>query len=129
MVNIPNTVDEYLSLLPMEVKSSLEKLRKAIITAAPEAEEKISYRIPFYRLNGHLAAFVAHKKHNSFVTMSRKVIKSFKDQLKPYEISGTTIHFPHNKALPSSLVKEIIKARILENKRKSIKRINQKTNN
>ncbi len=129
MVKILNTVDEYLSLQPKEVKSSLEKLRKAIKSAAPKAEEKISYRIPFYRLNGHLAAFVAHKNHNSFVTMSPVVIKAFKDQLKPYKISGTTIHFPHNKALPSALVKRIIRARVIENSSKSKSKSNRITKN
>lgn len=119
MTKIPNTVDEYLSSLPREVRSSLENVRKAIISAAPEAEERISYRIPFYRLNGHLAAFVAHKSHNSLITMSMKVIESFKDQLKSYKVSGTTIHFPRIKALPAGLVRKIIKARVIENKSKS----------
>lgn len=49
-------IKEYLDSLPNNVKKALGSIRKAIISAAPEAAKYISYRVPFYRLNGHLAA-------------------------------------------------------------------------
>ncbi len=115
------SVEEYLKSLPDEVNRSLSNVRKAIRSAAPDAVESISYRVPFYRLNGHLAAIVSHKSHNSFVTMSHDVIKLFKDELKQYKVSGTTIHFPPDKALPRSLVESIIKARVKENQERESK--------
>lgn len=115
MAKPANSVKEYLDSLPNNVKKALGSIRKAIISAAPEAAESISYRVPFYRLNGHLAAIVAHKNHCSFVTMSHDVIKQFKDELKQFKVSGTTIHFQPGKTLPALLVKKIIKARLKEN--------------
>ena len=101
---------------------TLEVVRKAIKSAAPDAEETISYRIPLYKYKGHLVGFMAFKNHSSFVTMSQSIIKAFKNDLKPYKVSGTTIHFPVDKPLPPSLVKKLVKARLVENKEKAGKK-------
>jgi len=68
--NPAKTVAEYLSALPVVVHKTLESVRRAIKTAAPGAEELISYKIPFYKYKGHLAALFASKNHCSFVTMT-----------------------------------------------------------
>ncbi|MEO8512535.1 MAG: DUF1801 domain-containing protein [Ignavibacteria bacterium] len=115
MAKKSSSVDEYLELQKPEVKAALAKLRKAIRAAAPKAEEKISYNLPFYRQNGHLAAFVSQKNHLSFVTMSSNVINKFKAELKPFKVSGTTIQFQPDNPLPAVLVKKILKARLKEN--------------
>jgi uncharacterized protein YdhG (YjbR/CyaY superfamily) len=122
MAGSPKTVDEYIQSLPAEASKALAALRKAIIAAAPGADEKISYRIPFYKLNGHLAAYMAHKEHCSFVTMSHSVVELLKKELVEYEISGTTIHFPYKKPVPSLLIKKIIKKRLAENELKARKK-------
>lgn len=44
--------DEYLAALRDDKRRALETLRKDIKTAAPEAEECISYGIPGFRLKG-----------------------------------------------------------------------------
>jgi len=113
------TVDAYLAVLPSNARSTLSVVRKAIKASAPGAEEKINYGVPFYRLNGHLTAFVYTRSHCSLVTMSYDVIRKFERELKPYKISGTTIHFDHDKPLSPALVKKIIKARIKENTSKA----------
>ena len=115
MPKTANSVDEYLNMLAPVVRKTLESVRKSIKSAAPDADEIIGYRIPLYKYNGHLTAFFAAKSHCSFVTMSSNVIKTFKTQLKPYKVSGTTIHFPLDKPLPAELVKKIVKARVKEN--------------
>jgi uncharacterized protein YdhG (YjbR/CyaY superfamily) len=45
----PKNVDEYLMGYPEKVRVALEKVRIAIKTAVPRAEEKISYQIPTYK--------------------------------------------------------------------------------
>ena len=52
------TVDEYLATLSDDKRAALEKLRKTIRAAAPNAEECISYQLPAFRLNGMLVAEV-----------------------------------------------------------------------
>src|SRR6185503_16309271 len=50
----PETIDEYLAPLSNEKRAALEKLRKDIKSAAPKAEECISYQVPSFRLFGRL---------------------------------------------------------------------------
>lgn len=111
------TVDEYLEQLDTKTRKSLQQVRKAIKAAAPKAEELISYRIPLYRQNGHLVAFMAAKNYFSLVTMSQPVIKSLKAELRDFKVSGTTIHFRYEHSIPGALIKKIVKARMKENEK------------
>jgi len=109
------TVDEYIAAAPKEMQKPLRDLRKAIKSAAPEAEESIGWQMPYYKYNGMLVFFAAFKNHMSFFPASKSVVKVFRDELREHEISGTTIHFTPEKPLPASLVKRIVRARMKEN--------------
>jgi uncharacterized protein YdhG (YjbR/CyaY superfamily) len=112
----PKTIDEYLAAVSKEQRAALEKLRKTIRAAAPKAEEYISYGLAAFRLNGRpLVAFGASKNHCAFYPMSSTTIAAFKAELANYDTSKGTIRFPANKPLPATLVRKLVKARILEN--------------
>jgi len=113
------TVDEYLAMIPPEARTVLEQLRMTIRDAAPEAEELISYQIPTYKYHGPLVHFVARRNHCSLIVVSRSVLDAFKNELKDYDISGTTIHFTAGHPLPPALVEKIIRARIRENEERA----------
>src|SRR5918999_2567102 len=67
----PQTIDEYLVGLSPENRAALQKVRRAVLAAAPGAEECISYGMPTFRLNGKLiAGFKAAANHCSFHPMS-----------------------------------------------------------
>ncbi|KAB2966277.1 MAG: DUF1801 domain-containing protein [Thermoanaerobaculia bacterium] len=56
----PKTIDEPIAPFPSEVRALLEKIRRTIRAAVPEATEDISDRMPTSRLRGvpiHFAAF------------------------------------------------------------------------
>ncbi len=109
----PKTTDEYLASVNADQRVALEKLRKAILTAAPEAEECISYGLPAFRLNGHpLVAFGAWANHCAFYPMSSAVVKAFQEQLTDFDTSKGTVRFSTDKPLPASIVKKMVKARI-----------------
>lgn len=108
-------IDEYLASVPPGDRTALEDLRTIIRTAAPEAKEGISYRIPAFDWNGPLVFFAAFKNHLGFYVVSRHVLEEFKTDLKPFKVSGTTIHFSAAHPLPASLVTGIVRARIAEN--------------
>ena len=110
-----NTVDDYLAALPAKERAVLEELRRVIKSAAPEAEEVISYRIPLYKHHGHLVGFAAFKNHCSLFVTNSAVPKKFTKELEPYQVEHTTIRFSVEKPLPAALVKNIVKSRIAEN--------------
>ncbi len=109
------TIDEYLAALDDEQRGALEKLRRAIRAAAPDAEECISYRLPAFRCHGMLVAFGAAANHCAFYLMSSATIAEHKDELKSYDTSPGTIRFQPDKPLPVALVRKLVKARLAEN--------------
>jgi uncharacterized protein YdhG (YjbR/CyaY superfamily) len=122
MAASPKTVDEYIEALPPEERAALEKVRAAIRSVAPEAEEKISYRIPMYTHHGHLVGFAAFKNHCSLFVTDSDVPKRFAKELEPFRINHTTIQFTVDKPLPTALVKRIVKARVAENEARAASR-------
>lgn len=110
----PQTIDEYLAPLSQEMRAALEKLRRAIKAAAPEAEECISYQLPSFRLGGRmLVAFGAATNHCAFYPGAYP-IEACKDDLEVYHTSKGTIRFPADSPLPATLVRKLVKARIAE---------------
>jgi uncharacterized protein YdhG (YjbR/CyaY superfamily) len=110
----PQTIDEYLAPLSYEKRAALEKLRKAIKSAAPGAEECISYEIPTFRLGGKmLVSFGAWANHCTFYPGSHPV-ETHKNELKAYDTSKGSIRFPADSPLPATLVRKLVKTRIAE---------------
>ena len=103
----PTSVEDYLAALPQESRAALEKLRKTIQAAAPQATETISYQMP------------AFKDHCSLFPMSGKVIEDHREELEPYYTRKGTIRFHADKPLPAALVTKIVQARIEENAARS----------
>ena len=110
----PQTIDEYLVPLSNEKRAALENLRRAIKSAAPRAEECISYGVPAFRLDGKLlVAFGAAAKHCAFYPGAFP-IKAHKDELKDYDTSKGTIRFQADSPLPATLVRKLVKTRMAE---------------
>jgi len=113
------TVDEYIALHPPPIKAGLDLLRKTIKTAAPEAEELISYQMPAYRLKGMLAFFSATKKHYGFYPTASPII-AFREKLKSYETSKGAVRLPLDKPIPVKLITAMVKWKVRENLAKDI---------
>jgi len=112
----PTSVKEYLAALPEESRAALEKLRKTIKAAAPEATETIAYQMPAFKDHGRfLVSYAAFKDHCSLFPASQAVIEAIGEELKPYLAGKGTIRFQANKPLPAALVKKIVKTRLEEN--------------
>jgi uncharacterized protein YdhG (YjbR/CyaY superfamily) len=100
--------------LSKEQRAALEKLRRAIKAAAPEALECISYRVPGFRLDGRLlVSFGAAANHCAFYPGALPV-KTHRGELTAYGTSKGTIRFQPNRPLPASLVRKLVKTRIAE---------------
>ena len=112
----PKTIDEYLKNVRPDHRKTLQKLRQTIQTAAPKAEECISYGIPAFRLNRRLLVFfAAWASHCAFYPGSAATLKNFRNELRNFETSKGTIRFSPDKSLPGALVKKLVKTRIAEN--------------
>lgn len=107
-------VDEYIADCPKEVQIILQKIRQTIRTAAPEAEESISYRMPAYKLNKKpLIYFGAFKNHIGFyATPSGNTV--FAKELSKYKQGKGSVQFPFDEPMPFNLMAKIVKFRVRE---------------
>jgi uncharacterized protein YdhG (YjbR/CyaY superfamily) len=115
VVDKPMSVEEYLAALPKDARATLEKIRQAIMAAAPTATEKIGYGMPGFSYEGrYLVYYAGFKNHCSFFPASTGVMEEFSKDLESYDVAKGTIRFPIGKPLPATLVKKLVKARIRE---------------
>ncbi|HEX3740949.1 MAG TPA: DUF1801 domain-containing protein [Terriglobales bacterium] len=73
----------------------------------------LSYKIPAFKYKEGLVWYAAFSDHCSLFPTAA-VIEKFKDELKPFQKSKGTIHFPVDKSLPATLIKKMVKARLAE---------------
>jgi uncharacterized protein YdhG (YjbR/CyaY superfamily) len=115
----PRTIDEYIAGFPDEVQEILQKIRMTIHQAAPGAEEKISYQMPAFTLNGaDLLAFSAWKKHVGLYPAPRGS-EGFKAELSAYKGGKGTVQLPFDQPIPLGLIKRIVKFRIKKNRERA----------
>ncbi|MCO4293710.1 DUF1801 domain-containing protein [Solitalea sp. MAHUQ-68] len=117
----PGTIDEYIANFPLETQRVLEQIRNTIKNVVPEADEKISYAIPTFYLNGNLIHFAAYANHIGLYPAPR-AIEVFKEELSGYKGGKGTIQFPLDKPMPLELIERIVKFRVEESLLKSLKK-------
>lgn len=108
------SIDDYISSFPAGVQTKMQELRSVIQATAPEAREKISYRMPTYHLNGNLVHFAAFKNHIGLYP-GPSAVMAFAEQLRTYNTSKGAIRFPLGQPLPLDLVRQIVAFRVQEN--------------
>lgn len=111
------TIDQYIAAFPPAVKRILRAMRKVIQQAAPEATERISYRMPTFHLNGNLVHFAAFKNHIGFFPTPSGVA-AFEDELGDYVHAKGSIQFPLDEPIPYDLVRRITEYRVAEVQKK-----------
>jgi uncharacterized protein YdhG (YjbR/CyaY superfamily) len=108
------TIDDYLAPLSKDKRAALENLRRAIKSAAPGAEECISYQRPAFRLHGRILVWFGAAAKHCALYPGAKPIAVHNDELKGYDTSKGTIRFPVDSPLPVTLVRKLVKTRIAE---------------
>jgi uncharacterized protein YdhG (YjbR/CyaY superfamily) len=114
----PNEIDAYIAGFPKDVQEILEKIRKTIRAAAPDAEETINYQIPTFTLEGNLVHFAGFKRHIGFYPTPTG-IERFKNELAAYEGAKGSVKFPLDQPIPYDLISRIVAFRVQENLEKA----------
>lgn len=110
----PKNIDEYIAAFSPAVQAILEKIRRTIRAAAPDAQEVISYQMPAFKLNGVLAYFAAFKNHIGLyppVSGDAELVQA----VSPYAGEKGNLRFPLDQPIPYDLIERIVKLRVSQN--------------
>ena len=113
----PASIDEYIAAARPEVQPILERIRETIQQAAPAAEEKISYQMPAFTLDGNLVYFAAFKKHIGFYPPVRD--EKLMVEASAYAGEKGNLRFPLDEPIPYALISKLVKARVRENRERA----------
>jgi uncharacterized protein YdhG (YjbR/CyaY superfamily) len=118
---VAKNVDEYIAAAPEEAQSKLGEVRAAIKSAAPKAEEGISWGVPFYRYHGAFAGFAAYKNHVSFGFSSAAMLPNEDREMlekEGYKTGSKTIQIKFDQKVPTTAIKQILTAQAKMNEAK-----------
>ncbi len=103
------TVDDYIALQPEAVRHALQRVRAAIRTAAPDAQEVIAYNMPTYKLGkSPLLSFAAWKEHYALYLATKPIVAAFGSELRNCTIEKGTIRFSYADPVPEELIGRIV---------------------
>ena len=119
-------LDEYIARFPADVQAILEKVRATIRTAAPEAQETISYQMPAFKRHGILIYFAGWKNHiGLYPPVSGD--KALEKAVARYAGPKRNLQFSLDQPIPYDLIERIVKLRVNQNSaRAAAKRKKQK---
>jgi uncharacterized protein YdhG (YjbR/CyaY superfamily) len=117
-------VDKYITRCPKEARGDLAKIRAAIRAAAPGATERTDYfQWPGYSYPGFdydgMFVWFSFKKPHMRLHVRPPVIQEHRKELAGYATTKAIVSFPTGKAVPTTLVKKLVKAsvRVMKDKR------------
>ena len=107
-------VDAYLAKLSADKRATLDKVRRAIRAAAPDAVEAISYGIPAFIQGKPIAGYSASAGHCSYFPMSGAITTALASALKDFDVSKGGFRFAVGKPPSAALVRKLVQARLAE---------------
>ncbi len=116
------TIDAYIGGLEPPFRAALTHIRSVLRTAAPEAEEVITYAMPGIGQDGALMAYFAFRRHCSIFPMGNAVFVGMADEIAPWRTSTGTLQFPPDALPPDDLIIRMLEGRIAENREKKAAR-------
>ena len=106
------TVDEYIANSEEKSQAIMEQLREIINSTVPEAEERIAWNVPNYKLNGVLTGFAVYSKHVSLGFseggLSDEERKAFED--RGHKTGKGTVQIKFNQEVPTDIIKKTLKS-------------------
>jgi uncharacterized protein YdhG (YjbR/CyaY superfamily) len=111
----PASIDAYIKGFPPSVQVILRRIRSVIRTAAPQAEETISYQIPCFKHNGVLVYFAAFKHHIGCYPPVRGDAHLEK-VVAPFAGEKGNLRFPLDRPIPYKLIERIVRLRLKQNR-------------
>ena len=118
---VPRTIDEYIGGFPPKVQAILKKIRATVRSAAPNAQEVISYQMPAFKQGGILIYFAGFKAHiGVFPPVSGDA--RLEKAVARYAGPKGNLRFPLDEPIPYDLIRRIVALKVRQNEEKAAAR-------
>jgi uncharacterized protein YdhG (YjbR/CyaY superfamily) len=116
----PTTIAGYIDSAPREAQKNLREMYAILKKVAPGATEGVKWGSPVFEEKRILFAFAAFGSHLNFMP-TPSAMKPFKTELAKYKTGKGSIQFPHDKPLPTALIRKIAALRVKELREKDVR--------
>ncbi len=116
-----SSVDSYIQNAEANSKDTLRNLREIILNTIPDADESISYNVPFYKFEGVHVGFAAFKNHATFGIGADVLSDKHREELKKkgYQTGKETIQIKYSQQVPTEYLELLLKEKITKAKNKN----------
>lgn len=110
----PTDVDSYVADADEDARPTLEELREIIKSTVPEADEGISYNVPFYTFHDTHVGITAFKNHATFGIGADALRSEDREMLeeKGYKTGKETVQIRYDQAVPTSEITRLLEAKV-----------------
>ncbi len=113
----PASVDDYIAAFPAEIQAILRAVRDTVRAAAPQAEERISYRMPALFQHGVVVYFAAFKQHlGLYPPVEDAAVRAM---VARYAGPKGNLKFPYAEPIPHDLIASVVEARLRADRAKA----------
>ena len=117
-------VDAYIEQFAPEIRKILNAVRATVRKAAPQAEERISYRMPALFQDGAVVYFAAFKNHiGLYPPVDDPAVRA---KVARFAGHKWNLQFPYNQPIPHALIAAVVRARLAANRAKAVQRKKKK---
>ncbi|MEP6651002.1 MAG: DUF1801 domain-containing protein [Lapillicoccus sp.] len=102
------SVDEYISTFPEATQEVLQELRRRVLVALPDAQERISYQIPTFAVDGQYVIYLAGWKNHVSIYPIPEGDPELDADLAPYLSGQGTMKLQLAKPVPWDIVDRAI---------------------
>jgi uncharacterized protein YdhG (YjbR/CyaY superfamily) len=118
---VPRDIDEYIAAFPPHIQFVLQNIRATLQQAIPGAQERISYQMPAFALDGIVIFFAAFKKHIG-VYPPVQADEQLSRDIARYRGEKGNFKFPLDEPIPYDLIARIAQARAKEHREQAARK-------
>lgn len=102
----PASIDEYLALMPDDVRDILEEIRRNVHAAVPQAQETMAYQMPAFKLDKVFFQFGGFEKHIGIYPPVHGD-HALRKQVSRYRGENGNLKIPLDEPIPFALITRI----------------------
>jgi uncharacterized protein YdhG (YjbR/CyaY superfamily) len=120
------SVDQYIRAAPVAAQAVLREVRAAILEAAPDADESISYGMPFYSYKGEVGVerrlcYFGLQRAYVALYLRPKDLEPHAERIAQYRSTKSTLRFPLDRPVPAPLLKQLVRDTVRQHRARKSK--------